>query len=220
MISAIACVLEMHNDWYIGMYNDLLFDIRSDKRFFRNYIKDAILICGYNTYKTLPDYILKSNSIIVITNNHYNDFDGNIDSCINEIKTVATYDVADVYELSKDHPNHRFVVIGGGQIYNLFIDFIDIMNVTVVVNQEVYEYKELIISNATRICNFHLLKNYIMRHMFMNKMHDIDQKSKSVIQFEIRSYYKVTDPKNPSESYIDNCGELQKVQDLIDEYVK
>lgn len=119
MINAIACVFNTNTEFYIGHNNDLLFDIRSDKRFFRNYIKHKTLICGYKTYKTLPKSIIESHTILVLTKNHYNEFDHHDPIHHFEFsytnKTLAYQDINEILEITNRYKYKDFIVIGGGR---------------------------------------------------------------------------------------------------------
>ena len=110
---------------YIGYNNDLLYHIPEDMKYFKHittqeYIKGHknIVIMGYNTWKSIPDKFkpLDNRVNIVITTNHYNEFNGFVDNLIVFKTFVECYNFL-------NEKNNRFLgekfIIGGAQLYNL-----------------------------------------------------------------------------------------------------
>lgn len=219
MITAIACVFNTGTEFYIGQNNDLLFDIRSDKRFFRNYIKRKTLICGYKTYKTLPKDIIESHMIIVLTKNHYKEkeFD-HIDRLEHFVfsdtnKVLACQDITEILRVANKFTHKSFIVIGGGEIYKQFESCIDFWHLTMV-DDCIYDPIELANNNAVKIpfVPKKLEYNYT-DHGLSSRLIEYDYKTETNIKFIIRTYYRVHDIAK-------NYFELREVQKLVKEYVR
>lgn len=216
MITAIACVFDSLSHYFIGLNNDLLFDIKTDKRFFRNYIKGKILICGYNTYKTLPKSIIESHTILVLTKNHYNEFE-DIDkeqyfrfSYVN--KTLACKNINDIIELSKKFTHKNFVVIGGGEIYKLFEPYIEFWHLTII-NSCIYNDTELMCENAVTIPYISRKSDYKCISYNLISQIEYDHKTEMDVKINIFSFYRCTNDANI-------FFEKSCVNDLINKYVR
>ena len=99
-----------NNQNIIGVNNDLLYSIPEDMKYFKSittqeYVKNNknIVIMGYNTWMSIPDKFkpLSDRINIIITNNHYEDFQSDtgifltfrtFDSCYNFLKDQETED--------------------------------------------------------------------------------------------------------------------------------
>ena len=116
----------------IGINNELLFTIPEDMKYFKkitstNYNDcDNVVIMGYNTWKSIPERFrpLKNRINIVITNNHYNEFNTPFDDS-GIFLVFKSFD--DCYKfLSNQEENGDMLgdkfIIGGGQLYNYVYD--------------------------------------------------------------------------------------------------
>jgi thymidylate synthase len=115
-----------NNQNIIGLNNDLLFNIPEDMKYFKSittqeYIKNNknIVIMGYNTWMSIPDKFkpLSDRINIIITNNHYNDFQSDTGIFL----TFKSFDKC--YNFLKDQESRGFMlgnkfIIGGGLLYN------------------------------------------------------------------------------------------------------
>lgn len=110
----------------IGYKNKLLYNNKDDMKRFVNYTKNKTIIMGYNTWLSLPNKPLKGRKHIILTRDmkkavystHTNSpvtFFNNPDLLLNHIL--------------KNH-SKEFVIIGGEQIYSLFMDYCSEMKVT------------------------------------------------------------------------------------------
>lgn len=106
--------------WGIGKNNKLLFHIKEDMEFFKEMTTDKIVVMGHKTLESLPNKEFLKNRINLVLSSkiHLRDGDnfiGNLDEINEEIKKYNTNNV---------------IVIGGGSIYNQFIDRCDTIYVT------------------------------------------------------------------------------------------
>ena len=116
----------------IGINNELLFTIPEDMKHFKNittqeYIKDHknIVIMGYNTWKSIPKRYrpLDKRINIIITENHYDEFNGIDDTGIFLVfkSFEKCYHFLKNAEISKNMMGKKFI-IGGSQLYNYVYD--------------------------------------------------------------------------------------------------
>ena len=126
-----------NNQNIIGVNNDLLYSIPEDMKYFKNitsqeYVKDNknIVIMGYNTWMSIPDKFkpLSDRINIVITNNHYDDFQSDTGIFL----TFRTFDSC--YNFLKDQEDRGFMlgdkfIIGGAQLYNyIYSNYLSVIN--------------------------------------------------------------------------------------------
>lgn len=134
MIDAIACVLPMNDKWYIGKDNDLLFRIPNDLEFFKNAQSEYhTLICGFNTYMTLPSYIKNRDDVTlaVLTKKRI---------VARNVKVISTDDLKDYSKGIMD----RALVIGGGKTYRAALPYISNFFVTIIKEQTKYTEEDLL----------------------------------------------------------------------------
>ena len=160
MMDAIACVLPMNNKWYIGKDNDLLFKIPNDLEFFRNaQSKYHTLICGYNTYKTLPSYVLnREDAVINVLAKHHKplvDHKKNIRIISKDELPLFCTDVME-----------RALVIGGGETYRMCLPYISNFFITSINNQTKYTEEDLL--GSTHIPNLGLIPTYYIGDVIGN----------------------------------------------------
>ncbi len=109
MISAIAA---MSVNGVIGVNNKLPWHIPEDLKHFKRLTKDKTMIMGRKTYDSLPDVVKQRECVVVSRNPKYG---------------IAFDDLIDNLD-----PNKEYIVIGGGEIYKLFNDYVDTLYLTVV----------------------------------------------------------------------------------------
>ena len=115
-----------NNQNYIGINNDLLFNIKDDIKHFKKtttqeYIKDQknIVIMGYNTWLSIPeDYKpLKNRINIVISKNHFNELKEDKREFLVYKDFKTCYDFLSTEEFKGNMLGKKFI-IGGSQLYN------------------------------------------------------------------------------------------------------
>ena len=115
MISIIVAVSE---DWGIGKDNELLWHLPEDLKRFKKLTFGNVVIMGKKTWESLPRRPLPGRKNIVLTDDP------------NEIikDSVTAYSIEDA--LSKCESNEEIFVIGGGSVYNQFMDIADRLYIT------------------------------------------------------------------------------------------
>lgn len=124
--SLIVCI---NNKNVIGNDNDLLYHIKEDLQNFKRMTTNNVVIMGRKTYESLPKRPLPNRFNIVITRDLTYKVDGD--------NVVIVNSVEDAVKLCEESFNDiECFVIGGGQIYNEFLnkDYISRMYITEVLD--------------------------------------------------------------------------------------
>ena len=118
MLKAIVCV---DREWSIGRNNDLLFNLPKDMAFFRQTTKNKIVVCGRKTLESFPGgKPLPGRSTICLCSPENNRDDC---YCVHSFEELLRL----VKELAK---TQDVFIIGGAQIYELFLPHYDEVLVT------------------------------------------------------------------------------------------
>lgn len=101
--------------------NTIPWYIKEDFKHFKETTLNSSVIMGHNTWKSLPLKPLKNRFNIVMTRNHKNfDFEGNTENI------AACNNIRESLILAKqESKSGETFIIGGEQIYNLFLPFVE-----------------------------------------------------------------------------------------------
>lgn len=102
----------------LGYNNDLIWRIKEDLQFFKNKTMNSSIIMGRKTYKSMPPKLVGRKYIVLSKDNV---FDEEL-TVFNDLKTIVMY--------IKNNPDEEFYVIGGGQVYKLFLPLVSSMHLT------------------------------------------------------------------------------------------
>lgn len=114
-------IVNVDKEWNIGSEGDLVFPIREDMKFFRSTTSGKVVVMGRKTLDSFPGgNPLKNRVNIVLTRDVSFERDGAeiVHSVDEALEAVKAYDTDDVY------------IIGGAEIYKMFLDFCDTALVT------------------------------------------------------------------------------------------
>ena len=120
MINIILSIVLHKNKLAIGRNNELLFRLKHDMEFFRESTFGNIVLMGYNTYTSLPrkPLIGRFNFVLTHKTELYNIPENN--DFHQQTTYFMSYDIFNhIYNNWTEKPD--IFVIGGAQIYNLFI---------------------------------------------------------------------------------------------------
>ena len=137
-MKAIVCVQNQDGKWAIGNKNSLLFHFKDDMKMFKQQTEYQIVLCGKKTFESLPNGPLKNRVHIVLTRDKHYTCESNEDSpviiCHNKTEVFQAIEMFtnDTGTFSTDN----VWVIGGEQIYNLFLPYCTSCIVTMVKKQE------------------------------------------------------------------------------------
>lgn len=114
-------IVNVDNEWNIGNDGDLVFPIREDMKFFRTTTSGKIVVMGRKTLDSFPGgNPLKNRVNIVLTR----------DKSFNREGVIVVNSVEQALEALKAYDSDDVYIIGGAEIYALFLDFCDTAVVT------------------------------------------------------------------------------------------
>lgn len=114
-------IVNVDNEWNIGSDGDLVFPIREDMKFFRTTTSGKVVVMGRKTLDSFPGgNPLKNRVNVVLTRDKAFAKEGVtvVNSVEEALEALKAYNTDDVY------------IIGGAEIYNLFLDYCDTALVT------------------------------------------------------------------------------------------
>lgn len=113
-------IVAVSQDFAIGKDNDLLFNLPSDLKYFKEKTLNKVVIMGDRTYQSLPKRPLPKRINIVLSKNGIDVKDGVIvvRSLEELFKEIKKYDSKDVF------------VCGGATVYNLLMDYCELAYIT------------------------------------------------------------------------------------------
>lgn len=124
-ICLITSVVFKKGTFGIGYNNDLLYKIPADMKFFKQTTINHTVIMGYKTWLSLPNRPLKNRINIVLTNRHQlnKSTDSVIFTTFNKVKNLIL-----------SEKNKSYYIIGGSEIYSLFLNDIDVSPEQLIIN--------------------------------------------------------------------------------------
>lgn len=106
----------------IGKNNDILFDIKLDKLFFKDVTSSNTVVVGGNTYRSMRSKPLFGRQNLLLSSTVINPGY----SCLEVYR-----DPKDIIEVAHEHAKHGNVyIIGGAKIYMHFVDHYDYLLIT------------------------------------------------------------------------------------------
>ena len=113
-------IVAVDNFWGIGKNNDLLFNIPTDMKFFRQKTLNKVVVMGKNTLLSFPESKpLKNRTNIVLSATTPRRDDCIVVNSLNELKQKLT-----------EYPSQDVFVIGGAMVYETMLDYCDTIYVT------------------------------------------------------------------------------------------
>lgn len=112
-IKLIVCI---NNKNVIGRNGGLLFHIKNDLQNFKRRTSDNVVIMGKNTFDTLPNSQPLPNRINIIITNDLNYSVNGHDN------VFVAHSIQEAVDFCKSFKDKELFVIGGGSIYNQFLD--------------------------------------------------------------------------------------------------
>lgn len=119
IVDMISSYVFQGNKMCIGFNYELLFKIKKDLQFFKKITQNKIVIMGKKTWDSLPNKPLINRHNVVLTSQYL------ISSCPN----VEFMNFEQCCKKYKDDNSGNIIVIGGGEIYKLFLNSNHVRNV-------------------------------------------------------------------------------------------
>ena len=106
-------IVAVSADYAIGKDNDLLFNLPSDLKYFKEKTTNNIIIMGERTYHSLPKRPLPNRINIVLSDNlNFKE------ECIIIVRSVA-----ELFNEIQKYDTNNVYVCGGASVYNLLMDY-------------------------------------------------------------------------------------------------
>ena len=116
MLSIIAA----HDENYgIGIRNELPWKLSDDLKNFKKITENNYIVMGRKTFESIGKALPNRKNIILTHQQEYT-----------QDKCIILNDIQQVINLSKDKPHYEIFIIGGAQIYNIFLPHIDRLYIT------------------------------------------------------------------------------------------
>ena len=105
----------------IGKDNKLIWHIKEDLQLFKKITDGNYIVMGRKTFESLP-CVLPNRHHIVLTNNK--------DYKVEHDRVTVFYDKDELLNFIQNNYNHKFFIIGGGQIYKMFYPLVSRLNLS------------------------------------------------------------------------------------------
>ncbi len=119
MVKKISLVVAMSDNGMIGQNNQLLWHLPNDLKHFKALTLNKPIIMGRKTYESIGKP-LPNRQNIILTNARYLQLPG----------CDVVHSVNEALDITQDTP--EIMVIGGGEIYRLFMPLVSVMHITYV----------------------------------------------------------------------------------------
>jgi dihydrofolate reductase len=136
----VECIVAMSKNGVIGNNNKIPWHIPEDLQYFKRITQNSVVIMGRKTFESLPKRPLPNRINIVLTNHEIVSYDENViyTNMENIFQKLASY-------------NKPIFVIGGAEIYKLFIHKCSKLYVTIV--EDIYEGDSYFVYDENNIQN-------------------------------------------------------------------
>lgn len=105
----------------IGKDNKLIWHIKEDLQLFKKITDGNYIVMGRKTFESLP-CVLPNRHHIVLTNNK--------DYKVEHDRVTVFYNKNELLKFIQNNYNHKFFIIGGGQIYKMFYPLVSTLNLS------------------------------------------------------------------------------------------
>lgn len=121
-------IVSINNKNVIGNNGKLLWYIPDDLKHFYNITNNQIVVMGRKTYESLPENCRPlKNRINIILTNQINKYISSVDK---NLYFVDIYTIKPLIQHFKSICNKRIIIIGGKNVYDLFMDDYKVLYVT------------------------------------------------------------------------------------------
>lgn len=170
MIILIAC---LNNLGYLSKNNKLIYSFEKDMKFFKEKTLDQKVIMGRKTYESLGCKPLKQRENIIISSNF--GFKIKEEKEHNNVRVVT---IEEIEREIRENPDLTYFVMGGGKVYEYFIDKANKMYLTHVKDMTKGD-------NNIKFPKFNS-KNYKINNLYSGI--ELDRNSNSNIIIDINEY--------------------------------
>lgn len=146
----IKLIVAVDSNYGIGYKNELLFRVKEDLQRFRELTTGNFVVMGRKTYESLPKTLPERVNVVITRNIDYKIKDHTVivESNINRI--ISHYN--NTGQQDKD-----LWIIGGAEIYNLFLPFVDEIHLTMIhkeaPNVDTFFPMEEVLKSFEKVCS-------------------------------------------------------------------
>lgn len=116
----LGLIVAMGQNDEIGYQNDLIWRIKEDLTFFKNTTMDSYIIMGRKTYDSMPKNLKGRRYIVLSRDNNF----------VLDSPKIVHHNVDETLSFVSQAKDSKFLVVGGGAIYNLFLPYVSFMHIT------------------------------------------------------------------------------------------
>ena len=116
----ISSIVAMGKNRVIGKDNDLMWKIPSETKHYKDIVGDHYFAIGRKNYEGSLDYINHERALVLTTNEAY------------ESKAASFTEIEELISYALACAEKELFILGGEQIYNLFMPFIDTLHLSIV----------------------------------------------------------------------------------------
>ena len=116
----LCLVAAIGKSYELGIDNHLIWKIKEDLSFYRKLTYGQNIIMGRKTFESMPPSALEGRNIFVLSSKQLDKY--------YEVNSFSNIESLVNYVRENNHQN--FIVVGGAQIYEAFLPYVDIMYLT------------------------------------------------------------------------------------------
>lgn len=116
-------IVAMSENNVIGKDNKLIWHIKEDLQLFKNITNGHFIVMGRKTFESLPGILPNRTHLILTRDKTYQVHDERVRVFCN-LKELICF--------IKEQSNDKFYIIGGGEIYKLFLPLVQTLNISLV----------------------------------------------------------------------------------------
>lgn len=106
-------IVAVSENYAIGKDNDMLFNLPSDLKYFKETTLNKVVVMGRKTYYSLPKRPLKNRTNIVLSSNEN----------FKEEGVIIVHSFEELFEELKKYNTDDVFIIGGATLYNKLMDY-------------------------------------------------------------------------------------------------
>ena len=179
----ISMIVAMDNDCGIGFDNKLPWSVKEDMKFFRESTKgmgNNAIVMGRKTHESIGMILPKRENIILTRNKEY--ASPVLDMSKTNLNLVIKHDIESVIEYCKSKQIDNLWIIGGSEIYKLFMDTAEELYITKISKK----YK------CDTYFPFDFEEKFMLRNIDFYSVNDMFDIEGGLIPMEIQHYIKIS----------------------------
>ena len=116
-------IVAMSENHVIGKDNKLIWHIKEDLQLFKKITNGHFMVMGRKTFESLPGVLPNRTHLVLTRDKTYK---------INDERVIVFYNLDELLRFIKEKSSEKFYIIGGGEIYKLFLPLVETLNISLV----------------------------------------------------------------------------------------